>query len=216
MTDMGELFALLDAVGAAVCHRLPERSFFWDGRQMPLCARCTGLYTGVFFSFCFFLWKKRKDGDTPFLTWTTVLSALALLPIAVDGFCSYIGLWESTQLLRVLTGASAGAAMPGLLLLAGNFEPARRPSRPIYAAAWELPALLAASLLWGLLLWLGFLPAALGALFSAAGVIFLWAGVFYMLLRSLSAKKALPFWPLAVCLAAGFLALLSRLSSIAF
>lgn len=213
---MEGLFAFLDAVGAAVCHRLPERSFFWDGRQMPLCARCTGLYIGVFFSFCFFIWKKRLKGNLPFCTQAAAGSMLALLPIAADGFCSYAGLWESSQLLRVLTGASAGAVMPALFLLAGNFEPSREPSYPIYAAVWELPFLLTASLLWAFLLWIGLPLAAFGALFSAIGVLGFWTGVFYVLLRTLFAKKRLLFWHLALCSAICLLALLSLLSSVAF
>ena len=42
------LFALaVYAIGAAVCHQLPERSFHVWGRQMPVCARCTGIYLGA-------------------------------------------------------------------------------------------------------------------------------------------------------------------------
>ena len=152
---MEQVFVFLDEIGAAVCHRLPERSFFWGGRQMPLCARCTGLYTGAFFASCFFFWKGRQKGEKPFSMAAMLLTACALLPIAADGFCSYIGLWESSQFLRVLTGAAAGAATPGLFLLAGNFDPVQEPVRPIYENTKELPALLAAALLWGLALWLG-------------------------------------------------------------
>ena len=36
-----------DAVGYAVCHRIDLRSFHIQGRQMPLCARCTGMYLGA-------------------------------------------------------------------------------------------------------------------------------------------------------------------------
>jgi hypothetical protein len=32
----------LDAIGYAVCHRIDERSFQINDRQLPLCARCTG------------------------------------------------------------------------------------------------------------------------------------------------------------------------------
>lgn len=30
-----------------VCHQQPERSFFLNGLQLPLCARCTGIYAGL-------------------------------------------------------------------------------------------------------------------------------------------------------------------------
>jgi hypothetical protein len=41
---------LVYAIGGAVCHQLPERSFFLWGRQLPVCARCTGIYAGAAFS----------------------------------------------------------------------------------------------------------------------------------------------------------------------
>lgn len=36
-----------------VCHRLPQRSFFWKGRQFPVCARCTGIHIGYLSLFLF-------------------------------------------------------------------------------------------------------------------------------------------------------------------
>ncbi|KAB2863423.1 MAG: DUF2085 domain-containing protein, partial [Anaerolineae bacterium] len=36
-----------DAVGYAICHRITVRSFEAFDRQLPLCARCTGIYLGV-------------------------------------------------------------------------------------------------------------------------------------------------------------------------
>jgi uncharacterized membrane protein len=32
---------------AFICHQRPERSFFVHGVQLPVCARCTGLYVGA-------------------------------------------------------------------------------------------------------------------------------------------------------------------------
>ena len=34
-------------LGGLVCHQRPERSFHPDGVQMPVCARCAGLYLGA-------------------------------------------------------------------------------------------------------------------------------------------------------------------------
>jgi uncharacterized membrane protein len=33
--------------GAVVCHQQPGRSFGWNGRPWPVCARCTGIYEGA-------------------------------------------------------------------------------------------------------------------------------------------------------------------------
>ena len=41
---MNLLVVLIFAAGGLVCHQRPERSFFVDGHQLPVCARCTGLY----------------------------------------------------------------------------------------------------------------------------------------------------------------------------
>jgi Predicted membrane protein (DUF2085) len=34
-------------VGSLLCHQRPERSFVLWGSQMPVCARCTGIYAGA-------------------------------------------------------------------------------------------------------------------------------------------------------------------------
>lgn len=35
------------AVGGVVCHQISGRSFHVDGRQLAVCARCTGIYLGA-------------------------------------------------------------------------------------------------------------------------------------------------------------------------
>ena len=41
------LLTTADWSGYALCHRITERSFTINGRQFPLCARCTGMYLGA-------------------------------------------------------------------------------------------------------------------------------------------------------------------------
>ena len=45
---LGYGFALfVYAIGSYLCHQRPERSFHLLGVQLPVCARCTGLYAGA-------------------------------------------------------------------------------------------------------------------------------------------------------------------------
>ena len=37
----------LYVAGALICHQLPDRSFHLQGIQLPVCARCLGLYGGA-------------------------------------------------------------------------------------------------------------------------------------------------------------------------
>lgn len=38
---------VLDAVFAATCHRIPERTLVLAGVMMPLCSRCAGIFAGA-------------------------------------------------------------------------------------------------------------------------------------------------------------------------
>jgi hypothetical protein len=47
-SSAGYAFALLVyAAGSMICHQRPERSFHLLGAQMPVCARCAGIYAGA-------------------------------------------------------------------------------------------------------------------------------------------------------------------------
>src|SRR6266540_2695250 len=39
--------AAIYGVGSLVCHQRPERSFHIWGAQLPVCARCAGIYAGA-------------------------------------------------------------------------------------------------------------------------------------------------------------------------
>lgn len=83
------------------CHRIPERSFFFRGKQFPICARCTGILIGYLFGIVYFL----LFGTISFL-----FALLLLVPLMVDGFGQFVGKWESTNVRRLFTGLSAGIA----------------------------------------------------------------------------------------------------------
>jgi len=46
--SIGYGFALVVyAAGSVICHQRPERAFHLLGAQLPVCARCLGIYTGA-------------------------------------------------------------------------------------------------------------------------------------------------------------------------
>lgn len=184
-------------MGSAVCHQMAERSFLFHGMQMPLCARCTGIYTGVFFAFCFFFWKKRIQAGKPFSLQQAVVTGTAILPVGLDGVGSYLGLWESSQLMRILTGSLVGAVVPGFLLMAGNFDPKRENRTPIYEKTAEILLLLAVSVFFGLCLWLGLLLP-VGAVFSVMGEVLLWGGLVWLVLKNLLRDSKIPLWKISL------------------
>jgi len=47
-STLADAFAFgIYAIGMVVCHQKPERSFHLWGAQLPVCARCTGIYLGA-------------------------------------------------------------------------------------------------------------------------------------------------------------------------
>ena len=89
-----------------ICHRKPERRFFIKGHQFPVCARCTGFYTGlvVFLIYNFFY----KTGYSLNLL---IISIILLIPAAIDGFTQFLGLRESNNTLRFITGFIGGIGL---------------------------------------------------------------------------------------------------------
>ncbi len=119
----GSLLDKADHVGYAVCHQIPARSFFFGGRQLPLCARCSGQFLGALLGLGVLLALRRgRAGLLPPTAMTLALVGFFVL-WAFDGFNSYLTLfpaaphlYEPNNLLRVTTGALQGVALITLVL----------------------------------------------------------------------------------------------------
>jgi len=111
-----------DWVGYAVCHRISERSFAIGGRQLPLCARCTGMYLGVMLIFLVLALSGRlRYCELPPLPVLLLLVGFIGL-MGVDGVNSYLHFFPNAphfyrprNWLRLVTGMGTGLAM-GLLV----------------------------------------------------------------------------------------------------
>jgi len=144
------LLGKADVVGYAICHRISERSFFLNGRQLPLCARCTGTFLGAILGLvAMLLYGRRRASSLPPVP---VLGVMILFTgfWAFDGFNSYMTffpraphLYEPRNWLRLTTGLLNGIALVGLVFPIFNFTVWREPSRERgFKNIWELLALL--------------------------------------------------------------------------
>ena len=105
------LFALsIYATGSVVCHQLPARSFFVWGRQMPVCARCVGIYVGAAIAVVMFRSARsasRRLQPTLFL---------AVLPTAATLVFEWTTGITPANWIRAAAGVVLGAAVAALAM----------------------------------------------------------------------------------------------------
>lgn len=107
-----------DYVGYTVCHRITDRSFSIAGRQLPLCARCTGMYLGVTLAFVVLALAGRRRWSSlpPLHVFLVLIGFVALM--GIDGINSYSHffpnlphVYEPQNWLRLVTGMGTGLTM---------------------------------------------------------------------------------------------------------
>lgn len=108
-----------------ICHQIPERSFFLWGKQLAVCSRCTGLYSGFLLAALIYpmLFPLKRVEVPP--RW---LLLLALVPMGLDLFADAIGIFENSLLSRLISGIILGVAvlffvLPGILSLQVRLQP---------------------------------------------------------------------------------------------
>jgi uncharacterized membrane protein len=94
------------AIGAVVCHQLPWRSFHLWGAQLPVCARCTGIYvaSAVVAAAAPWLPPARQPAARRLLIASIVPTAATLLFEWVSGTVP-------SNVTRAVAGAPIGAAV---------------------------------------------------------------------------------------------------------
>ena len=113
---MDLIVTFIFAIGGVICHQRPERSFFLDGHQLPVCARCTGLYLSGAVGLAGWIGLKiaRRWRPIAFDPRVAVrLIVLAAIPTALSLASGTLGVWDGSNITRALLaiplGASAGA-----------------------------------------------------------------------------------------------------------
>lgn len=103
---------LMYAAGAVICHQMPERSFHLAGFQLPVCARCLGIYAGAAAAAAIHVLGVFATHSERWRILTSqsarrvfVVSALpTLMTIALERS----GAWHGTNGVRAIAGIAVG------------------------------------------------------------------------------------------------------------
>lgn len=90
-----------------ICHQIPARSYFFENRPFAVCARCFGIYFGLFVGSVLYPFFRPLEETESFPRFWLFL---AMIPMAVDWSLGFFDVWENTHLSRFLTGLILGAA----------------------------------------------------------------------------------------------------------
>lgn len=78
---------------------MPQRSFFFRGRQFPICARCTGILIGYIIGIIYIIFYNRLG---------YIFELMLMIPLLIDGIGQYKGYFVSTNIRRLITGILGG------------------------------------------------------------------------------------------------------------
>jgi uncharacterized membrane protein len=90
----------------AGCHQRPDRSFFINNYQLPVCARCTGVILGYLLAIPGFL----------YIGYWKLITLLGCIILLFDWTLQALKIKESTNQRRLITGIIGGYGLMSLQL----------------------------------------------------------------------------------------------------
>ena len=91
-----------------ICHQIPERSFHYKNKQFPVCARCTGILLGYCTIPLFYF---------GIIQIPPLFIILLDIPLLVDSLTQYLGLRESNNMFRLVTGVLSSFACSAFAII---------------------------------------------------------------------------------------------------
>jgi uncharacterized membrane protein len=100
--------AVVYLFGSRICHQIAERSFHLDGAQLPVCARCFGIYAG--FAAGVLVAPGRVRARRVLI--------IGAVPTVVTVVAEWAGIWQASNLARAIAGAPLGLAVGAVVIAA--------------------------------------------------------------------------------------------------
>ena len=102
--------AAVYAAASFVCHQIPERSFYRGATQLPVCARCLGIYAGLAAGAVAWCVADAAGRRAPRMAIRRVL-VLTALPTVLTVTLEWTGVWAGSNALRAMAGATLGLGL---------------------------------------------------------------------------------------------------------
>ena len=87
------------------CHQLPERSFFFKGYQLPICARCLGIILGYILCIFLLIFNCKLN---------IYLLFLLILTTLIDWSLQFFNILSSNNIRRLVRGILGGIGLMGI------------------------------------------------------------------------------------------------------
>jgi uncharacterized membrane protein len=107
-----------------ICHQIAERSFHLDGAQLPVCARCLGIYAGAAMGALAASAGGASRRVLPAPRLFLFIALAAALPTAFTVTLEWAGFWAPSNAARALAGVPLGLAAAAIAMRAITARPA--------------------------------------------------------------------------------------------
>jgi uncharacterized membrane protein len=101
--------AALYAIGSQICHQHPDRSFHLFGAQLPVCARCAGIYAGAAVGSMIALGTRPRARLA--MMPSRALLITGAIPTALTLAAEWSGMWAGSNNWRAAAGLPLGCVV---------------------------------------------------------------------------------------------------------
>lgn len=107
--------AFIYVFGSVICHQISDRSFDVAGAQLPVCARCVGMYAGFAASFAALNLRRVRARLCEWATGETrrlrLLAVASGVPTLATVGLEWTGFWQPSNFTRAGAGALLGGGL---------------------------------------------------------------------------------------------------------
>ena len=210
---MSILEKFFNLAGSLICHQLASRSLYADNVVLPVCARDTGIYAGIFTSAFLLLLLRRFKAQKPPGIAISVFMCILMLPMVMDGLLSYGGIIETNNIARLFTGALFGLPIPYFLVPAAHFSIYGVNSREVLKNAYELTLAYAVLIVLCMFLLKSLVPYTAAGLIFISGFLFLLSRLTYTILTRIGRCRQKMLYTVTFCTTLSILILLFLIST---